>query len=287
MSMSLSRSHIPLPRSLWDRRCTGTYSPFRGPHRDRNSLTLPHGKGLHPMSIYRILWWVAAAILTASGGIVAFLTVSADVLVSAMIAAVLIGAGSPWLRPITLRTTPPPRTLLAIALRDGATWAAVVAGVIGLIAVSGAAALPLILLMTVTSPPVSRYCRGRIEVTQARPCSPTSPLMHTSTVEVRFFRCRTAATCRTKLCADVGERVMPRCTMIHRHRLRTRCTSRVPASATSTNSNVAILEDSPDGSAAALVTVVTPRSSSPHEIIRNPRHSSPERTFLKDTDTTT
>lgn len=135
------------------------------------------------MSIYRILWWVAAAILTTSGGIVAFLTVSADVLVSAMIAAVLIGAGSPWLRPITLRTTPPPRTLLAIALRDGATWAAVVAGVIGLIALSGAAALPLILLMTLTSAPVSRY-RCRIEVTQTRPCSATSPRMHTNAVEV-------------------------------------------------------------------------------------------------------
>ncbi len=201
--MLLSRSRIPLPRSLWDRRCTRTYSPFRGPHRDRNSWTLPHGKGLHPMSIYRIIWWVAAAVLTASGGIVAFLTVSADVLISAMIAAVLIGAGSPWLRPITLRTTPPPRTLLAIALRDGATWAAVVAGVIGLIALSGAAALPLILLMTLTSPPASRYCHGRVKFTQSPPCSPTSPLIHTSAVEVPLLPLPD--------CSDLSNEALCRC----------------------------------------------------------------------------
>ena len=136
------------------------------------------------MSIYRIIWWVAAAILTASGGIVAAATVPTDILVSAVIAAVLIGGGSPWLRPITLRTTPPPRTLLTIALRDGATWAAVVITVIGLIALSGAAALPLILLMTLTSAPMCRYIGGRVEFTQALPCSPKSPLIRTSTVDV-------------------------------------------------------------------------------------------------------
>ena len=68
------------------------------------------------MSIYRMIWWITAVILAASGGIAAAVTVQTDVLVSAVIAAVLIGGGSPWLRPITRRTTPPPRNLLAIAL---------------------------------------------------------------------------------------------------------------------------------------------------------------------------
>ncbi len=136
------------------------------------------------MSIYRIIWWVAAAILTASGGIVAAATVPTDILVSAVIAAVLIGGGSPWLRPITLRTTPPPRTLLTIALRDGATWAAVVITVIGLITLAGAPALPLILLMAITSAPVCRYLRDRVEFTQSPPRSPRSPLIHPRPVDV-------------------------------------------------------------------------------------------------------
>lgn len=136
------------------------------------------------MSIYRMIWWITAVILAASGGIAAAITVQTDILVSAVIAAVLIGGGSPWLRPITRRTTPPPRTLLPIALRDGATWAAGVVTVIGLITLAGAPALPLILLMAITSAPVHRYIGGRVEFTQALLCSPKSPRIRTSTVDV-------------------------------------------------------------------------------------------------------
>lgn len=136
------------------------------------------------MSIYRIIWWVATVILAAAGGIAAAITVHTDVLVSAVIAAVLIGGGSPWLRPITLRTTPSHRTLLPVALRCAGTAVAVVVTVIGLITLAGAAALPLILLMTITSAPVYRYFRDSVEFTQSRPCSPRSPLIHPSTVDV-------------------------------------------------------------------------------------------------------
>lgn len=136
------------------------------------------------MNIYRMIWWITAVILAASGGIAAAVTVQTDVLVSAVIAAVLIGGGSPWLRPITRRTTPPPRTLLTIALRDGATWAAGVVTVIGLITLAGAPALPLILLMAITSAPACRYLRDRVEFTQSPPRSPRRPLIHPRPVDV-------------------------------------------------------------------------------------------------------
>ncbi len=116
-------------------------------------------------------------------GIAAAVTVQTDVLVSAVIAAMLIGGGSPWLRPITRRTTPPPRTLLTIALRDGATWAAGMVTVIGLITLAGAPALPLILLMAITSAPVCRYLRDRVEFTPSLPCS-KDPLIRTGGVDV-------------------------------------------------------------------------------------------------------
>lgn len=160
------------------------------------------------MNIYRMIWWITAVILAASGGIAAAVTVQTDVLVSAVIAAVLIGGGSPWLRPITRRTTPPPpRNLLPIALRDGATWAAGVVTVIGLITLAGAPALPLILLMAITSAPVCRYLRDRVEFTQSPPRSPRSPplIHHAPPSKCRFIRCPTAVNCRTKPCADVGE----------------------------------------------------------------------------------
>lgn len=139
------------------------------------------------MNIYRMIWWITAVILAVSGGIAAAVTVQTDVLVSAVIAAVLIGGGSPWLRPITRRTTPPPRTLLTIALRDGATWAAGVVTVIGLITLAGAPALPLILLMAITSAPVCRYLRDRVEFTPSLPCSPKVPLIRTSGVDVQLL----------------------------------------------------------------------------------------------------
>ena len=47
------------------------------------------------MSIYRMIWWITAVILAASGGIAAAVTVQTDVLVSAVIAAVLIGGVHP------------------------------------------------------------------------------------------------------------------------------------------------------------------------------------------------
>ena len=231
------------------------------------------------MSIYRIIWWVAAAILTASGGIVAAATVPTDILVSAVIAAVLIGGGSPWLRPITLRTTPPPRTLLTIALRDGATWAAVVITVIGLIALSGAAALPLILLMTLTSAPMCRYIGGRVEFTQALPCSPKSPLIRTSTVDVPLLplpdcsQLSDEALCRCLAHELARSAERPLAIAVDDGRAAPRA---YPRALPRRNRTSAILEDSPDGSAAVLVPVVTPRSSSPHEIIPSPRHRNPD-----------
>ena len=42
------------------------------------------------MSIYRMIWWITAVILAASGGIAAAITVQTDILVSAVTAAVLM-----------------------------------------------------------------------------------------------------------------------------------------------------------------------------------------------------
>ena len=95
INIELAQSHSP-PSCIAgpltcsrDRRC----SRFGGPHREMNSRKLPHHNGLHLMSIYRMIWWITAVILAASGGIAAAVTVQTDVLVSAVIAAVLIGGG--------------------------------------------------------------------------------------------------------------------------------------------------------------------------------------------------
>eukprot|EP01133_Synstelium_polycarpum_P026217 gene26217-31503_t len=230
-----------------------------------NSRKLPHYNGLHPMSIYRMIWWITAVILAASGGIAAAITVQTDILVSAVTAAVLIGGGSPWLRPITRRTTPPPRTLLPIALRDGATWAAGVVTVIGLITLAGAAALPLILLMAITSAPVHRYIGGRVEFTQALLCSPKSPLIRTSTVDVPLLPLPD--------CSQLSDEALCRC-----WRMSLPALQNGPSTSPSTTDALHLAR-----TRATYLDEIErrdPRGSSPHEIT-HPHHISPDSTPLE------
>ena len=231
------------------------------------------------MSIYRIIWWVAAAILTASGGIVAAATVPTDILVSAVIAAVLIGGGSPWLRHdhASHYSTAPNSP------DDCATRRRYVGGSRDHCHRIDRALRRCCLTVDTADDPhlgsdVSLHRR------QSRVHTGTTMLAEKSPDTHQHRRC--AASSAAGLQPTLGRSPVPmlahelaplcRTAPRHRRRRRTRCTSRVPASVTSTKSNVAILEDSPDGSAAVLVPVVTPRSSSPHEIIPSPRHRNPD-----------
>ncbi|MCE4269248.1 hypothetical protein [Rhodococcus globerulus] len=124
------------------------------------------------MSIYRIIWWIAAAVLVLAGFIAAITVIETEVLMSVVIAAALIGGGQPWLSSSTLCAATP-RRILPVAARGAAAATIVLVSVTGLIAVSGAGALPLVLMMTITSSPVHRWLRNNLAFMQTTSrCSP-------------------------------------------------------------------------------------------------------------------
>lgn len=110
------------------------------------------------MGVYRILWWVVTVPLGLVGFAVAIFTVHPDVLVSAAFAAAVTGGGLTAM--VADRSaTATPRSSLPTATLNAATAGAALIGIVGLIALSGAAAVPLVLVLTVTARPVSRRLR--------------------------------------------------------------------------------------------------------------------------------
>nr|WP_271213748.1 hypothetical protein [Rhodococcus wratislaviensis]GLK40980.1 hypothetical protein GCM10017611_78550 [Rhodococcus wratislaviensis] len=110
------------------------------------------------MGVYRILWWVVTVPLGLVGFAVAIFTVHPDVLVSAAFAAAVTGGGLTAM--VADRSaTATPRSSLPTAALNAATAGAILIGVVGLIALSGAAAVPLVLVLTVTAEPVARRLR--------------------------------------------------------------------------------------------------------------------------------
>ncbi|WP_043823966.1 hypothetical protein [Rhodococcus opacus] len=109
------------------------------------------------MGVYRILWWVVTVPLGLVGFAVAIFTVHPDVLVSAAFAAAVTGGGLPAM--VADRSAATPRSWLPAAALHAATAGAALICVVGLIALSGAAAVPLVLVLTVTAGPVARRLR--------------------------------------------------------------------------------------------------------------------------------
>lgn len=110
------------------------------------------------MGVYRILWWVVTVPLGLVGFAVAIFTVHPDVLVSAAFAAAVTGGGLTAM--VADRSaTATPRSSLPTAALNAATAGVILIGVVGLIALSGAAAVPLVLVLTVTAEPVARRLR--------------------------------------------------------------------------------------------------------------------------------
>ncbi|ELB92749.1 hypothetical protein Rwratislav_12393 [Rhodococcus wratislaviensis IFP 2016] len=112
------------------------------------------------MGVYRILWWVVTVPLGLVGFAVAIFTVHPDVLVSAAFAAAVTGGGlTAMVADSSATATATPRSSLPTAALNAATAGAILISIVGLIALSGAAAVPLVLVLTVTARPVARRLR--------------------------------------------------------------------------------------------------------------------------------
>jgi hypothetical protein len=109
------------------------------------------------MSVYRIIWWVMAVPLAAVGAAVAVVTVHVDELASAAFAAAVVGGGVSWGVATSRNSTVTLRSCLPAIARTAAAVGTILVSVVGLISLSGIAAVPLVLMMAVTARPVARW----------------------------------------------------------------------------------------------------------------------------------
>ncbi|NMN99083.1 hypothetical protein [Antrihabitans stalactiti] len=111
------------------------------------------------MSVSRIIWWMVTVPLGLVGAAVAAFTIPPAELVAGAFAAAVVGGVLGWL---TVAESTAPATLgswrscLPTAAVSGTAAAAVTVSIVGLITLSGAAAVPLVFVMIVTAPPVTR-----------------------------------------------------------------------------------------------------------------------------------